>query len=181
MTSNQESNTPYRPDRRGYRDGCLIPVIAAIIITAIGVTLLSWFWIESPSEDPPSDPNRPSFDIEAIEQGADDRLDAAILAVVEAGGWTQSDPPRDAEIENREATTYAFRRDGVRARLTLTDRESLRQIRDAFDGDDSTFDIVEIEGRTAILETPAEDGDAAPVRRLVERLERFRQLLEEPS
>lgn len=181
MTSYQESDTPYRPDRRGQRGGCLIPVIAAIVVTAISVTLLSWFWIESPSDDAPSDPNRPQFDVEAIEEGADDRIDAAILAMVEAGGWTQNDPPQDAEVESRGATTYSFRRDDARTRLTLTDRESIRQIRDELDRADTTYHIVEIEGRAAILEMSSGDGDEAGASRLIERLERFRDLLDEPS
>ncbi|MFW5966047.1 MAG: hypothetical protein ACOCV2_00960 [Persicimonas sp.] len=182
MTSYQESDTPYRPDERGHKGGCLIPAIAAIVMAAISVTFLSWFWIESPSDEAPSDPDRPHFDVEAIEEGADDRLDAAILAVVEAGGWVQVDSPRDAEVEDREATTYSFRRDDARVRLTLTDRESARQIEeDAFVETDSTFRVVEIEGRAAIVETPSEEGDDALASRLAERLERFQDLLEEPS
>lgn len=195
MTSYQESDAASRQDESRGALGCLIPLIAATVLLAIAITLISWLVVGGDEEpkveadevkivaenDAQDSADEPAHD-EALEAGprpaTDDVSSQALIEVVQSGGWVEFGQPEIIDLKSQQQVTRKFRRRDEHIAVTLHSAKSDAGLETLVDKTKPPAHAVRFDNKVVVVE-PLTDGARAQVAPLADRLRKFRDLLDE--
>ena len=188
MTSYQESEGIDRPPGPGMEryTSCLIPVIASILLLAGLIALVNFLFVggsntttetivtsESDASDAAAKPGKP------LAETLPDRYDnQTIFGVFRALGWSAYGVPDVVELGSRQHITRKFRKNEAHVEIDLQIFESRSAASQKIEDMDEADNAVRLDHKLVIVRGLDKAGSKR-VSSLVERLIRFRQLVEE--
>lgn len=200
MTSYQESDAASREDESRSALGCLIPAIAATIAVAVAITLVSWMFLgddEAGDGEPTGTDEAASAQASEAEEASEDArpsIDAllgdvdepdhptvstqALIEVVQSGGWIAFGQPEVIDLSSQQRLTRKFRRDDEHIAVTILTHKSLSGADTVVKTTKPPAQVVSFGYRVVVVE-PLTDGAKPMVTRLVGRLRKFRDLLDD--
>ncbi len=196
MTSYQESDAASRQDASQGALGCLIPLIAATVVLAIAVTLVSWLVIDDDEAPQPDDENA------VVERATGDRDDSdlvrsapeilddlsprgnegvssqALWEVVQSGGWSEFGTAQVIDLDSQQRVTRKFRLDDEHLQVTIHSYKSANGPKTVLEETELPARALQFDNKIVVIE-PLTDGAKPRVDKLAERLRKFRELLDE--
>lgn len=196
MTSYQESDAASRQDKDTSALGCLIPLIAATVLLAIAITLISWLVLGG--DEPPrvesdeveivaeadSQPTSSASSPSASSPGAsavsprESVSSQALLEVVESGGWIEFGQPEVIDLKSQQQTTRKFRRRDEHIAVTIHSAKNYAGLQNILDETDPPAQAIAFDSMVVVV-APLTDGARSKVEPLADRLRKFRDLLDE--
>lgn len=202
MTSYQESDAASREDAAKSSLGCLIPAIAATIILALAVTLVSWLVLVDDEVDAPasaetettapaqpdrSDPSRSGADrpnsskkskgSKASARSVDVSSDA-LLAVIESQGFAEFGRPEIIDLGSQRQVVHKFRRDREHLQVTVHSYNDASKARALRKKTRRPARAVRFGTKVVVVEPLTDDSDNL-VGPLVDKLRDFHDILAE--
>lgn len=163
--------------------GCLIPLIAATILLAAGVTFISWFALDNGDLEPgpptsisrPSSSSKPSAPSKHAERTPSI---AAIIEVIESDGFVEFGVPESIDLGSQRQVTHRFRRDQHEISMTIYTYKSAQKVHEKLSETSDKTSALSMGNRVITLDSPARDAQAMlPV--LTKKLETYQKFLDD--
>lgn len=193
MTSYQEGEGAGDGSLKGFAryTSCLIPVIMAILLLALGITAINYF-IDTDSERAPASSDAgadaAASDAASAESsreteqpgrtGTDQFSTEGILALITGLGWSQFGELAHYELGGRTRQTRKFRKNGAKISLTIHAFKSVKAAKAKSSELGPERRRVRFDHKIVVIEGLNSAGRAR-VAPLVERLEEYRNMVGE--
>ncbi|MGM0556633.1 MAG: hypothetical protein ACQEVA_09680 [Myxococcota bacterium] len=191
MTSYQEADGATDGELKGFAryTSCLIPIIAALVLLALGITAINHFvdGDKAPNENANANAESRSQISSAPEEAAEPKPESApdskpsystegILAVVSGLGWTQFGELAHYELGGRQRQTRKFRKDGAQLSVTVHSFKSAPIARREAGTLGAESRRVRFGHKIVVLEA-LNDAAEPELPDIIERLEKYRKMV----
>jgi hypothetical protein len=189
MTSYQEADGAADGGLKGFRryTSCLIPVIAAIVLLALGVTFINYVIdsegsdsstaAESDVADTTASPAAPE-PVELPAHSGDRYSDDGIRALLTGLGWTQYGDLSHYELGGSIRQTRKFRKDGAKISVTIHSFKSQRRAREKAKTLGAAERRVQLDHKVVTLE-PLNGSAESELPHLIDRFRAYRDMVRE--
>lgn len=163
--------------------GCLIPLIAATILLAAGVTLISWFALDKGDLEPgpPTSFSKASSTSKPDASAHRSRRTpsiAAIIEVIESDGFVKFGVPESIDLGSQRQVTHKFRRDDHEIHLTIYSYKSAEKAREKLNVSTDKSSALSMGNRVITLESPTRDAQAL-IPEQIQKLKTYQKLLDD--